>query len=122
MRFLADMGVARGAAAPLREEGHDVVHLSEEGLERLPDRAVLAKALAEDRILSTFDLDFGEIVALSGERTPSVVLFRLSNARQDRVAERLRQVIADASGWLSEGAIVTVEDTRLRVRQLPVGT
>ena len=82
----------------------------------------MAKALAEDRILLTFDLDFGEILALSGEKAPSVVLFRLSNARQARVTERLRHVIVDASAALPKGAIVLVEDTRLRIRRLPVGS
>ena len=121
MRFLADMGVAHGVVEWLREGGHDAVHLLDQGLERLPDRAVLAKADAEDRILLTFDLDFGEIVALSGQRSVSVVLFRLSNARQGRVIDRLRSVIAEVRGPLSEGAIVTAEETRLRVRRLPVG-
>ena len=121
MRFLADMGVARGVVEWLREGGHDAVHLLDQGLERLPDRAVLAKADAEDRILLTFDLDFGEIVALSGQRSVSVVLFRLSNARQGRVIDRLRSVIAEVRGPLSEGAIVTAEEARLRVRRLPVG-
>ena len=120
MRFLADMGVARGVVAWLRDGGHDVVHLLDEGLERLPDQAVLAKAEAEDRILLTFDLDFGEILALSGQRSGSVVLFRLSSARPEQVIDRLRHVIAEVDAALSEGAIVTAEETRLRVRRLPV--
>ncbi|HYS75771.1 MAG TPA: DUF5615 family PIN-like protein, partial [Burkholderiales bacterium] len=65
MRFLADAGVAGRVVNWLRERGHDAVHLREQGLERLPDSEVFAKASAEKRVLLTFDLDFGELVALS---------------------------------------------------------
>jgi hypothetical protein len=66
MRFLADMGVSQRIVEWLRSEGHDAVHLRDEQLHRLPNGAIFEKAEAERRIILTFDLDFGEIVALSG--------------------------------------------------------
>jgi len=68
MRFLADMGVDQRVVAWLRAGGHDAVHLRDEGLQRLADEAVFDKAVVERRIILTFDLDFGEIVALAGGR------------------------------------------------------
>ena len=62
MRFLADMGVAMRVVEWLRNAGHDARHLREEGLHRLPNGSIFAKAVAEDRIVLTFDLDFGDIV------------------------------------------------------------
>ena len=62
------------------EEGHDAVHLRDEGLHRLPDEAIFDKAIAEARIILTFDLDFGEIAARAKGRATSVVLFRLPDA------------------------------------------
>jgi predicted nuclease of predicted toxin-antitoxin system len=59
LRFLADMGVSLEVVRWLRAEGHDAVHLREESLERLVDPQVFAKSIAENRILLTFDLDFG---------------------------------------------------------------
>jgi predicted nuclease of predicted toxin-antitoxin system len=44
MKFLADMGISPRAVDFLRDMGHDAVHLYEEGLERLPDSDILAKA------------------------------------------------------------------------------
>ena len=61
MQFLADMGVSQGIVDWLRTEGHDAVHLREQGLHRLPDADIFAKAIAENQIVLTFDLDFGEI-------------------------------------------------------------
>ena len=90
MRFLADMGVAMRIVEWLRAQGHEVSQLREEGLQRMPDADILLKAAAESRIFMTFDLDFGEILALSGERKDSVVLFRLYNTRTLHVIERLK--------------------------------
>ena len=51
MNFLADMGISPKTVALLRGLGHDATHLQEQGLERLPDPAILVKALAEEWIL-----------------------------------------------------------------------
>lgn len=118
MRFLADMGVSIRVVEWLRAEGHDAAHLREEGLQRLPNGDIFVKADAEGRILLTFDLDFGEILALSGDHRVSVVLFRLRDARGIRQVERLKRVLVDSSEALVTGAVIVVEDGRHRVRQL----
>jgi predicted nuclease of predicted toxin-antitoxin system len=76
VRFLADMGVDQRVVVWLRGEGHDALHLRDEGLHRLSDAAIFEKAIAENRVILTFDLDFGEIAALAGGRLASVILFR----------------------------------------------
>jgi len=79
MRFLADMGVSIRVVEWLRSNGHDAKHLREEGLHRMPNGEIFTKAFHENRIIITFDLDFGEIVALSkGEKT-SVILEPVSS-------------------------------------------
>lgn len=120
MRFLADMGVDQRIVQWLRMLGYDAVHLSEEGLHRLPDSDVFAKAIAEKRIVLTFDLDFGEILAHAGAAVVSVVLFRLNNTRTDFVQQRLAAVLASDAPALQQGAIIVVEDGRHRVRDLPI--
>jgi len=47
MKFLADMNISPKAAAMLRELGHDASHLGEQGLQRMEDPAILAKARDE---------------------------------------------------------------------------
>ena len=121
MRFLADMGVSPQVVAWLRAHGHDAYHVSEKGLFRLPNGHIFRMAAEEERIVLTFDLDFGEILALSGGRT-SVVVFRLRRRRTPQVIRRLEMVLKQAGQALEGGAIVTVQDARLRVRVLPIGT
>ncbi|MBI4334200.1 MAG: DUF5615 family PIN-like protein [Chloroflexi bacterium] len=70
MRFLADMGISSKTVAFLKELGHDATHLHDQGLDRLPDPAILEKARQEQRILLAHDLDFSELVAGRGLLTP----------------------------------------------------
>ena len=121
MRFLADMGLPASVVRWLREQGHDAIHLREEGFHRLPDTDIFAKARAEKRILLAFDLDFGEIAALSRAKEPSVIIFRLRNTRSPAVIARLEAVLASVAGELARGAVVVVEESRYRVRLLPIG-
>ena len=116
------MDVSRGLIEWLREYGYDAIHLREQDLKRLPDSQIFAKATAENRIILTCDLDFPEIVALSGASSVSVVVFRLSNTRTANLITRLARVLEDsAQDHLEEGAIISVEDSRHRVRLLPIG-
>ncbi len=121
MRFLLDMGVDVRVGTWLREHGHEPVHLRDQGLQRLPNGEIFTKAISENRVILTFDLDFGEIAALARGRKASVVVFRLHNTRTAHVLERLASVLPDCSSVLEKGAIVVVEEDRHRVRPLPVG-
>jgi predicted nuclease of predicted toxin-antitoxin system len=106
----------------LCEQGHDAVHLRDEGLYRLPNGEIYRKAIDEDRIVLTFDLDFSEITALSEGQKTSTVVLRLHNTRVSQVIERLSVVLPDAAATLAQGAIVVVEESRYRVRHFPIGT
>jgi len=66
-------------------------------------------------------MDFGEIVAASGGRSVSVILFRLRNTRADFVVQRLKAVLEQSTEELAHGAVVLVEDGRHRVRRMPIG-
>ena len=68
----------------------------------------------------TFDLDFGDILAITRSEAPSVVIFRLRDQTPAAVNPRLFRVIAECAAELASGAIVLVEDERFRVRRLPI--
>lgn len=120
MRFLADVGVSRTSAGELRQRGHDVVHLSEERLHRLPDDEILRLAQREQRVILTFDLDFGDLLAAGAFSLPSVIIFRLQDQTPASVTPRLLNLIAERERDLEEGSIVIVEDRRYRLRHLPI--
>jgi predicted nuclease of predicted toxin-antitoxin system len=120
MRFLADMGVSPLTVEALRQNGYEAVHLIEEGLERLPDPAILQKAKQEERIVLTFDLDFGDLLAASADVLPSVIIFRLKNTTPAFVSAWLLEILSQCGQDLATGAILTVQDNRYRLRRLPI--
>jgi predicted nuclease of predicted toxin-antitoxin system len=105
MRFLADMGVSQHVVEWLRTQGHDAAHLRDEGLQRLPDREIFEKAGREQRIVLTFDLHFGEILAGSRGKTVSVILFRLHNTRTEFVIQRLSKVLSVSNDQLTQAQL-----------------
>ncbi len=119
MRFLADMGISMRIVEWLRSNGHDVVHLREQKLFSLPDNEIFDRAINESRIILTFDLDFGEIVALSKSRKVSVILFRLRNTTTPFVIKRLDTVMTESAALLEETHIVIIEENRYRIRKFP---
>ena len=48
-----------------------------------------------------------------------IVVFRLRNTRANHVLARLEKVLAESSDALEEGAVITVEEHRHRIRRLP---
>ncbi|MEQ8755027.1 MAG: DUF5615 family PIN-like protein [Coleofasciculus sp. G1-WW12-02] len=120
MRFLADMGISPRTVNWLKAAGYDAIHLVEEGLERLADDEILVKAREEGQILLTVDLDFGYLLAVSGETLPSVILFRLGNERYEMINDRLMEALNHFEEDLAAGAIISVSDEAFRVRRLPI--
>ncbi len=114
------MGVSITTVEALRIADHEAVHLREQDLIRLPDPEIAAKAVREGRVVLTFDLDFGDILAAAGTAAPSVIIFRLRNQTPAAVNPRLFRVISDCERELASGAIIIVEDEGYRVRRLPI--
>ena len=85
MKFLADMGLSQSSVNWLRQNGYDVIHLREEGLQRKTDIEIVKKATKERRTILTCDLDFADLMATSGEICPSIIVFRLQNERPENV-------------------------------------
>lgn len=122
MRFLGDACIDIRVIKWLRSQGYDATHLREEGLQRLPDEEIFKKAISENRVILTFDMDFGEITALSKGEKASVILFRLHNTRTSQVIVRLSAVLADSKHALDKGAVVIIEESRHRIRYFPIGS
>ena len=69
----------------------------------------------------THDLDYGHLLAFSGEAGPSVVTLRVRDTDPDALFRRLVESWSAIEGSLRNGAIVTIEDAAVRIRPLPIG-
>jgi hypothetical protein len=117
MRFLANENIPGDAVNALRDAGHDVLWVGAKA-PGSRDREVLAWAVREDRILLTFDQDFGELAWRAGLPASSgVVLFRLPMPAAADVGPSLAARIVERDDWA--GHFTVVEPGRVRMRALP---
>ena len=116
------MGISARCVEWLRTQGHDAMHLFEQGLHNLTDSEVLHKANAEKRILLTMDLDFARLIAGAGTaELPTVIIFRLSNQRPQNVQNRLIDLFPLITESIKKGSsVLSVSDTMVRIRYTPV--
>lgn len=117
MRILANENFPGDAVIALRERGHDVVWVRSDA-PGSSDRQVLARAQAEERILITFDKDFGELAFHAGlAAVTGVILFRISTPSSRHVARVAVAALESRADWV--GHFSVVEDTRIRMTPLP---
>jgi predicted nuclease of predicted toxin-antitoxin system len=117
MRILANENFPGDAVAALRARGHDVAWVRTDA-PGSSDPQVLARAQAEDRVLVTFDKDFGELAFRSElPATSGVVLFRISAPSSSHVARVAVAALESRTNWVGHFAVI--EDDRIRMTPLP---
>ncbi len=120
MKFLLNMNLPRLLGEGLQGAGHEFRHAGDVGLSRADDAAIVAAARNAGEVILTHDLDYGHLLAFSGESRPSVVIFRTRNGQPTYLFQRFQSVWNEIGPALQRGAIVIVEDGSVRVRDLPI--
>jgi predicted nuclease of predicted toxin-antitoxin system len=77
-------------------------------------------AAEHDCIVITADLDFPAILASTKARRPSVILIRSDRLSPESIGSAVLEAIRMAASELADGAIVTLDPARSRIRLLPL--
>ena len=82
----------------------------------------MAYAKLHNFVVLTHDLDFGDMLAVTGAVGPSVAQIRSSDLRVEVIFKPVTDAIAAAAGDLSRGALLSIDlrRARARVRLLPL--
>lgn len=116
MRILADENCPRDLVEALLARGHDVLWIRTDS-PGVKDPQILARAQTEERVVLTFDKDFGELAfrhqlpAQSG-----IILCRLPGLPPSKLVRIVIQALASQSTWTGVFSVIT-ED---RIRIIPL--
>jgi predicted nuclease of predicted toxin-antitoxin system len=114
MRFLANKNFPGDAVAALSAAGHDVISVRTTA-PGSKDEDILAWATREDRVLLTFDKDFGELAWRVGlPATSGVILFRLPMPPATEVGPSLAARIDGRTDWAGHFSVIEPGRTRMR--------
>jgi len=119
--ILLDQGLPRTAAKILVSRGWDVVHTGDIGLSRATDSEILEHARQNQRCVITLDADFHSIIATENAASPSVVRIRQEGLKARELVELIERIWPTIEEQMDSGALVTVTEASVRVRNIPIG-
>lgn len=114
MRFLANENFPDPSIRILRDQGYEVKSIRTDA-PSISDHQVIAMAQDEERIMLTFDKDYGELIFKDGIGSPPAVLFLRYRGRDPKAAAALIQDALTA-GTVLEGRFTVIEEDGIRQR------
>ena len=116
-QFILDENMSPDIAVLLNAYGHDAIAVSRIA-PRAPDPDVLAWAVRENRILATFDTDFGRLIYEQGLLAPpAVALFRLGDMPTADIIQLVARALSAEQDWTGHFWVITQD--AIRSRPLP---
>ena len=119
MKLIIDMNLSPNWVQVLKEGGIEAIHWSELGAQDALDATILGYALEHAYIVLTHDLDFSAILASTNIQKPSVVQIRSTNVSPAAIGKQVIAALVQMTVELADGALVTVEPQKTRLRLLP---
>ncbi|GET36943.1 DUF5615 family PIN-like protein [Microseira wollei] len=120
LKLIGDMNISPQTVTALQEQGWDIIRVIDVLPATVSDAEILNFARQENRVIVTHDLDFSMLVALSGYNQPSLITLRLSSTDLNTVNQKLLEILPQVEQQLQAGSAITIEDTAVRIRQLPI--
>jgi predicted nuclease of predicted toxin-antitoxin system len=114
------MNLSPDWAPVLQRHGWPAVHWSTVGDPRASDRTLMDWALANGYVVFTHDLDFGTTLALTHAAGPSVLQIRGQDVLPAHMERLVVAALRQHEGDLASGALVVVDESKSRVRILPI--
>ena len=120
MKVLVDMNLSPRLVALLSEAGFEAAHWSQVGQTTAPDAEIKAHAKIHGFLVLTHDLDFSAILASTNADKPSVVRIRAIDLTPENLVGPVVKGLRQCEQALADGALLTIDAIRLRLRLLPL--
>jgi predicted nuclease of predicted toxin-antitoxin system len=120
MKILLDMNISPQWVNALTSRGIPATHWSNVGTFDAADTEIMNFAKENDFIILTHDLDYGAILFVTNGQKPSVVQLRVNDIYPEIDADHLISALNFVKTELENGALLTIDTKRTRVRILPL--
>ena len=77
-------------------------------------------AASRDYIIFTHDLDFGTMISLTNAEKPSIFQIRTQDVSPDHLGNFILSILVKYKDELEKGALLVIDEDKLRVRILPL--
>lgn len=120
MKLLIDMNLSPQWVSVFEAEGWSAIHWSTIGDPRAEDQEIMRWARENAYVVFTHDLDFGILLASTRSLGPSVIQIRTQDVMPERLGGVLVSVLRQYVQSLEEGALMTIDENKSRIRILPI--
>jgi len=120
MTVLIDMNLSPSWRAFLEQSGFCAIHWIDVGPGNAPDHQIMEYARTHNAVILTHDLDFSSILAATKGQKPSVIQIRSQDLSIESIGASVVQCLKQMSGELDSGALISLENLKLRIRLLPI--
>jgi len=120
MKILIDMSLSPQWVEFLQKNSIVAAHWSTIGDHKAKDETIMRWAQDHKHIVFTNDLDFGTLLALTRAYLPSVIQMRTQNVLPEYWGKEIVWTIKEYASQLQKGALIVLDDTKSRVRILPL--
>lgn len=119
MKVLIDMNLSMKWVSVFEQYGWHAVHWRNIGEPHASDSTIMAWARENGYVVFTQDLDFGTLLATTYVQKPSVIQVRIQNVLPNKLGSWLVRILQQHKESLENGALLTVDENRTRIRVLP---
>ena len=117
MKIKTDENIGGSGVDILRQNGHDVASVRQQGLGGASDEHLFHVCNNEQRALITLDRDFGHVLRFPPSQSAGIAILELGGPASLRLLhDRLHDFLSVASNRSIDGELWIVEPGRVRVR------
>jgi len=120
MNLILDMNIPKGWVEFFETDGHKAKHWRDIGNISAEDTEIMEWARINQFIVFTHDLDFSSLLYATNAKKPSVIQLRMENILPSNAGEVVIETLTIVSNELAQGALVTIDPKKHRLRVLPL--
>ena len=120
MKLLIDMNLPPRLASLITGKGIESTHWYTIGAPDATDTEIMSYARENNYIVLTCDLDFSAILSTTHGQKPSVIQIRIHDIDTEQIANLITATVLHNEGEIKEGAVISIDAKKARLRILPL--